>query len=138
MMALLPGMSSSRLSALAASNPRDFIVVELFFEETGDRPHQFKVPVGPNEKEAEPTGGGFTTVDDLSCKLTCDYELLATAFTTGQDMSRLSFKLSFNGKYHECGTEQIMTVARGRKSRRKLKCGVQVVAYYESASRDNH
>lgn len=127
-------LSPGQQAATPKSESKDVVAVELFFKETGNRPHKFKVPVGPNAKDAELAGGGFATFDDYTCKLTCDYEFLATAFAAGESKSRLSLKLSVNGKYSACGDEREMTVTRGQKSRLKLKCGVKVLAYYEPSS----
>ncbi len=115
----------------AQEKTQEFIIVKMIIRKEIFE-HQFRIPIRKSFDDGELTGGGFATVDCANCLLTGRYEFYGFAESVNQNKSRVSFTAKFDNQ-KSCGFDAKIFIAyRNKITKLKLKCGIEIVAFFEN------
>lgn len=125
-----------RLNALGCFQPKNVIVVELRYGREQDI-LTFRVPIVENPKDRRSSderieAGCWAFTGRCDENLGCEYCVFFMADGAGEGMYNVMADLSFRGQGRErCNTHKEFTVARGKPTELKARCGMTLRAFYE-------
>lgn len=122
--------------SLSKSTKRTLIVELLIPEkEVGQYPfrHSLKVPEGHDFKESL-IGGGWALTNCSICRLAVDYQFFVVKSEVDSPETTIVGIDAKFAKLRKCNSQREFKIYNSRKNSAKLKCGVKVIAYYETTN----
>lgn len=124
------------MQVLAQEKFQEFVVLKMIIKKEVLE-HQLKVPVEKSFDDAKLTGGDFVVDHCVKCPLTSYYGFFGFAEKVNQNETRLSITINFKNQ-KACGcNDKIFIVSRNKPIKLKLKCGIEIIAQYESETTNN-
>jgi hypothetical protein len=112
---------------------KDFITVKMVIKNESFK-QEWSVPIQESFQGSGLKGGGFATVDCIGCPLTSEYKFYAFAETVNQNQARVSITVEFVNR-KDCNlSDKIFLISRRKQTKLKLKCGIEIIAYYKNKS----
>lgn len=115
---------------------RDFVIVKMIIKkETFEQ--QIRVPIEKSFDNSKLTGGSFATVDCIDYPLTANNEFYDFAEKINLNKARISVTTNFKNQ-KSCGYEdKIFIGSRNKTTKLRLRCGVEIIVFYENKTTSN-
>ena len=122
----------ARPQTSGAAGGEEFVTAEVVLGGWSKSPRIFRAPVFNGVRkfvDDKFDGAGWASVESCSEVIGCSGHILVTADYVTDDSSRVMVVLEY-GDRKRCNQTKKFTVARGKTTELKMKCGAKVKAYY--------